>query len=114
RDPGGPRAPALMRTLSVGDLAASVRPMLEARSVAVVGASARPGSFGEMLMVQLLGGGFEGDVHPVNPRYREVMGRPCVSSLAELAALREGSEPLDLVILGVSNAMLEEQLAAAA
>jgi acyl-CoA synthetase (NDP forming) len=31
--------------------------MLEARSVAVVGASARPGSFREQLVVQVLGGG---------------------------------------------------------
>src|SRR5439155_13536222 len=98
-DPGGPRAPPLMRTLPVGDLAASVRPMLEARSVAVVGASARPGSFGETLMIQLLGGGFEGEVHPVNPRYDEILGHRCVGSLAELA---EAAGLVDLAILGVS------------
>ena len=82
--------------------------MLEARSVALVGASARPGSFGERLLVQLLQGGFEGAVHPVNPRYREVLGLPCHRSLAEAPG------PVDLAVLGVPNAALEGQLAAAA
>jgi acetate---CoA ligase (ADP-forming) len=82
--------------------------MLEARSVAVVGASARPGSFGEQLMVQLARGGFDGDVYPVNPSYSEVMGRACVPSIEDLP------KPVDLVVLGVGNALLEEQLGAAA
>jgi CoA binding domain len=58
--------------------------LLEPRSVAVVGASARPGSFGDTLVAQLLGGGFRGPVHLVNPRYREVAGLPCLPSLADL------------------------------
>jgi predicted CoA-binding protein len=58
--------------------------MLQARSVAVVGASARPGSFGEQLVVQLRTGGFGGDLHLVNPRWREVGGLTCHPSLADL------------------------------
>jgi acyl-CoA synthetase (NDP forming) len=82
--------------------------MLQAESVAVVGASTRSGSFGEMMMIQLLKGGFDGRVYPVNPRYEDVMGHPCLPSLAEVP------EPVDLAILGVSNLMLETQLRAAA
>src|SRR6266508_1686577 len=82
--------------------------MLEARSVAVVGASARPGSFGNQLLAQLLQGGYRGAVHPVNPRYREVLGLPCHPSLAEAPG------PVDLAVLAVPNAALEAQLAAAA
>jgi acyl-CoA synthetase (NDP forming) len=82
--------------------------MLQAESVAVVGASARSGSFGEMMMIQLLKGGFDGLVYPVNPRYEDVMGHPCLPSLAEVP------QPVDLAILGVSNLMLETQLRAAA
>jgi acyl-CoA synthetase (NDP forming) len=83
-------------------------PLLEPRSVAVVGASARPGSFGNRLLAQLLEGGYRGEVHPVNPRYREVLGLPCHPSLAEAPG------PLDLAVLAVPNAALEAQLAAAA
>lgn len=82
--------------------------MLEARSVAVVGASARPGSFGEQLMLELVRGGYDGRLHPVNPHWPEVLGLACLPSLAELP------EPVDLAILAVGNAQLEEQLQEAA
>jgi acetate---CoA ligase (ADP-forming) len=85
-----------------------LRPMLEARSVAVVGASRRPGSVGEHALRQVLGGGFTGPVHPVNPRYDEVAGLPCVPSLSEI------SEPVDLAVLAVGNAHLEAQMRLAA
>jgi acyl-CoA synthetase (NDP forming) len=86
----------------------SLTSLLEPRSLAVVGASARPGSFGDTLVGQLLSGGYLGTVHLVNPRYREVAGRPCLPSLADLP------EPVDLAVLAVPNAALEAQLAAAA
>jgi acyl-CoA synthetase (NDP forming) len=76
--------------------------------VAVVGASARPGSFGDTLVGQLLAGGYRGAVHLVNPRYREVAGRPCHPTLADLPG------PVDLAVLAVPNAALEAQLQAAA
>ena len=82
--------------------------MLEARSVAVVGASARPGSVGEQMMHQLLSGGFQGEVYPVNPNYEEVLGIPCLPSLAEVPP------GVDLTLLGVANERLEEQLRMAA
>src|SRR5438309_8134846 len=86
----------------------SLSAMLEARSVAVVGASPRNGSFGEQMMLQLTRGGFDGAIHPVNPRYDDVMGYRCLPSIADVPG------PVDLAILGVSNAMLEEQMRAAA
>jgi acyl-CoA synthetase (NDP forming) len=86
----------------------SLAPLLEPRSLAVVGASARPGSFGHTLVAQLLAGGYPGAVHLVNPRHREVAGRPCHPSLADLPG------PVDLAVLAVPNAALEAQLTAAA
>ena len=78
--------------------------MLEARSVAVVGASRRPGSAGETMVSQLQVGGFAGPIYPVNPGYDEVLGLPCHPSLSDLPG------PVDLVILGVKNALLESQV----
>lgn len=94
--------------VAAGDAAGSLSRMLEAGSVAVVGASDRPGSFGEQLMRELLGGGYRGRLYPVNPRWTAVLGLPCLPSLADLP------EPVDLAILAVPNARLEEQLRAAA
>jgi acyl-CoA synthetase (NDP forming) len=87
---------------------ATVRAMLEARTVAVVGASARPMSFGQQLLTEITRGDPSIQVFPVNPRYDELAGRPCLPSLADLPG------PVDLVLLGVPNASLEAQLALAA
>ena len=76
--------------------------MLEPRSIALVGASARPGSFGHRMVTEV-GRSRPGlDVHLVNPRYAEIDGRPCVASLADL------DDPVDLVLLGVPDSALEE------
>ena len=85
-----------------------LRPLLEARSVAIVGASTRPGSFGNALVRQVLSGGFAGSVQPVNPRYREVQGLRCVPSLADLP------HPPELALLAVGPDRVEAQLQAAA
>jgi acyl-CoA synthetase (NDP forming) len=82
--------------------------MLEARSVAVVGASVRDGSVGNQSIVELVQGGFDGRIFPVNPKYDEVNGLRAYGSLSDIG------EPVDLAILAVSNALLEEQLMLAA
>jgi acetate---CoA ligase (ADP-forming) len=87
---------------------ATLRPLLEARSVAIVGASTRPGSFGNALVRRVLDGGFGGSVHPVNPRYRQVEGLGCVPSLAGL------TQPAELALLAVGPDRVEAQLRAAA
>ncbi|MGH3498903.1 MAG: acetate--CoA ligase family protein [Nocardioidaceae bacterium] len=78
--------------------------MLGARSIAVVGASARPGSFGERLTLEALRSPSAPTVHLVHPSHREVLGRSCVPSLSDLP------DPVDLVLLGVPDAALADQL----
>ena len=55
-------------------------------SVAVIGASERKGSVGNLVMHNLLEGGFEGPIMPVNPKHRAVAG---VLTYAEVADLPE-------------------------
>ena len=86
----------------------AVRAMLGARSVAVVGASARPGSFGERVVTEVLRSPSRARGDLVNPRYDVVAGRPCVPSLRDLA------DPVDLVLLAVDDDVVEEQLSLAA
>lgn len=88
--------------------AADLRALLEARTVAVVGASERPGSVGNTMMRQLRAGGFAGRIAPVNPNYASVEGLECRDSLSAL------DFEIDLALLGVSNERLEEQLSTAA
>jgi acetyltransferase len=56
--------------MSVRNLNQLFRP----KSVAVIGASDKPGSVGATVMRNLLQGGFPGPITPVNPRHRSVAG----------------------------------------
>jgi len=67
--------------------------LLAPRSVAVVGATERSGSYGAVTMRNLLGAGFEGRLVPVNPSRATVFGVPCIASLADLG------EPVDAVVV---------------
>jgi acyl-CoA synthetase (NDP forming) len=90
--------------MNMGTTSEWLKPLLEPRSIAIVGASERPGSFGRTTLAQTLASGFRGKIYPVNPKQAEILGLKCYPSLADLPA------PADLVILAVANAMLEEQL----
>ena len=61
-----------------------LRPLLSPASVAMVGASERPGSVGRTAFENLLAGGFKGRIHAVNPRHSTVLGQPCVPTLAAI------------------------------
>ena len=63
------------------------------RSVALVGASKRPGSVGSTVAYNLLAGDFQGDLWLVNPKYREINGAPCLNDIADLP------EPPDLAVI---------------
>jgi acetyltransferase len=69
--------------------------LLAPRSIAVVGASPRPGSLGLTFLRNLIAGGFEGDIVSVNPHHVEIEGRPCFPSVAELP------EVPDLIVVAV-------------
>ena len=99
--PGHPRRPA-----RAGRPALAA--MLEARSVALVGASPRPGSLGERMVSEVTKSPARPEVYLVNPRHEQIGGRPCHASLADLPG------PVDLVLLAVPDAAVEEQLALAA
>src|SRR5258708_491484 len=82
--------------------------MLEARSVALVGASERPGSFGARMLAEIGKSAARPVSYPVNPHYAELDGRRCYPSLADLPG------PVDLVLLAVPDAAVEQQLTLAA
>jgi acyl-CoA synthetase (NDP forming) len=89
-------------------MATALESMLAARSIALVGASPRPGTFGQRMTEEVTRSPSRPLVHLVNPRYTEIGGRPCLPSLADLP------EPADLVLLAVPDGQLEPQLELAA
>jgi acyl-CoA synthetase (NDP forming) len=81
------------------DRSAQLSKLLSPATVAVVGASQRPG-WGLTTIQNLDGVGFTGTVYPVNPRYEEVAGRPCFPSLRDLP------EPPDAVAIALPAALV--------
>jgi acetyltransferase len=61
-----------------------LRSALVPRSLAIVGASHRPASFGRLVLGNVLAGGFQGEIFAVNPKHRTVDDRPCYPSLRAL------------------------------
>ncbi len=70
-------------------------PLLNPRSIAIVGASDDAGRIGGMPIDLLTRFGYRGDIHPVNPKYDTVFGLRCHPSIE---ALPEG---IDLAVLAI-------------
>ncbi len=74
--------------------------LLFPRSVAVVGASPRPGAVGGEILRNVVRCGYEGSIYPVNPRYLDVEGLPCFPDVEHLPA------DTDLIILAVNKRLV--------
>jgi len=59
-------------------------PLLAPRSIGIVGASESPDSWAPEIYRSLQHLGYEGELYPINPKYDEVWGRPCLDSVLEL------------------------------
>jgi acyl-CoA synthetase (NDP forming) len=58
--------------------------LLRPRSVAIVGASDKPGALGASVLANLDRNGFAGAVHLINPKRAEIGGRACLASVDDL------------------------------
>ena len=88
---------------------ASMRAVLAPSSIAVVGAAATPGNVGRAVLANIIAGGFEGVVMPVNRAAGVVCSMRAARSLTELEVAPE------LVIIAVAgDAVLEYAAEAAA
>ncbi len=56
------------------------------RSIAVIGASRTPGKVGHDVVENLLEGGYEGEIFPVNPKADTILDLECFSSVTEVEA----------------------------
>jgi acyl-CoA synthetase (NDP forming) len=71
---------------------------LRPRSVAVVGASDKPGALGATLLTNPANNGYSGAIYPVNPKREEIMACACYPSVD---ALPEG---VDVAVLAIPRA----------
>lgn len=69
--------------------------LLRPRAVAVIGAGREPGKVGHVVLVNLLNGGFDGGIYPVNPRAPEILGLRSYPSVLDVPP------PVDLAVVAV-------------
>ena len=71
----------------------AIDPMINARSIAIVGASNRAGSVGLAAFKNLLSAGYKGVLYPVHPKEKSIQGVKAYPSLEEIP------DPVDMAIL---------------
>ena len=79
-----------------------LRPLLTPASVALVGASERPGSVSRIVLENLIGSDYRGAFHAISRTQRRVLGVKCHKSLADVGA------PIDLAIAATPASELDE------
>ncbi len=104
----GPEALAHYDARDAEAAVAAVRHVLRPASVAVIGASDRPGSIGAAVLGNLLAGGFTGSVHPVNP-HRETVG-----GLTAAATVEAIGAPVEMAVIVVPAAAVLDAAASCA
>jgi acetyltransferase len=69
--------------------------ILNPRSIAIVGASTNPKKISTVILQNLISGGYNGKVYPVNPKYTEILGR---TSYPDVLAIEEDVDQVCIVI----------------
>ncbi|NGO75114.1 CoA-binding protein [Streptomyces sp. YC504] len=62
----------------------SMKRLMQPNSVAVIGASNEQGKIGNSVMRNLIDGGFGGEIHPVNPKADDILGRKAYKSVTDV------------------------------
>ena len=82
----------------------SLDPLLAPASIAILGASTKPGSYGLALLNMLTDGKFKGKIYPINPKYKNYKKLKFYKSVLELP-----SKP-DNTVIAVASARVENAL----
>jgi acetyltransferase len=74
------------------------------RSVAVFGASNRPGSLGLLIFSNLANASYTGKVFAINPAHKQILGHPCYDSIKDI------DKPVDLAVICTPDHSVEKIL----
>jgi acetyl coenzyme A synthetase (ADP forming)-like protein len=79
-DPADERPPRY----SEEEILETMNRLMHPRAIAVVGASEQEGKIGNSVMKNLVNGGFEGEIYPVNPKATEILGKKVYADVSDL------------------------------
>ena len=66
------------------DIVRDMNRIMKPDAVAVIGASAEDGKIGNSVMKNLINGGYQGKIYPINPSADEIMGRKAYKSVKDV------------------------------
>ncbi len=69
--------------------------MFKPKSIAVIGASAKPGKIGYEIMDNILSYGYKGELYPINLKETEILGKKCYKAIADVPG------EIDFVIISI-------------
>ncbi len=76
--------------------------LLYPEKIAVIGASSSPGKVGHEILANLVEGGFEGAIVPVNPKAEEILGVKCYKDI------RDFDGKIDLSVIAVPTKVVKD------
>ena len=79
-----PEAPAAPARYSEEEILETMNRLMRPRAIAVIGASDQDGKIGNSVMKNLVNGGFEGEIYPVNPKASEILGKKVYATVEDL------------------------------
>ncbi len=72
------------------------------KSVAVIGASERPDSVGNVVFKNMLEGGFQGELYAINPKHPEILGQRSYASIEEIG------QPVELAVIATKAELVPD------
>jgi acetyl coenzyme A synthetase (ADP forming)-like protein len=76
---------------------ANLKYVFNPKSIAIIGASDNPTKLGNVILKNLVDGGYEGKIYPVNPKYTELLGLKCHPNIKKIKG------KVDLAIFAVPS-----------
>ncbi len=66
------------------EILTSMNRIMKPKAIAVIGASNEDGKIGNSVMKNLINGGYEGDIYPINPKSDEVLGKKAYKAITDV------------------------------
>ncbi len=73
----------------------SLKALFQPESVAVIGASDNPAKLGHEILKNIIDGGFQGAIYPINPKSEKILGLSCFKSVMDVP------DKIDMVVVVV-------------
>jgi acetyl coenzyme A synthetase (ADP forming)-like protein len=87
-------APARPRP-SQEEILKAMKRIMQPDAVAVIGASSEEGKIGNSVMKNLINGGYQGAIYPINPKADEILGKKCYKSVKDIPG------PVDIAVFAI-------------